>query len=137
MDPMSAMMAMMMMGGGGKGMGGKGTMGAVKGDPKQMVYVGNLDFKVTWQALKDHMKQAGKVQFCSVLTEDGTEWSRSKGMACVRFETEQEANNAIQMLNGVELQGRPLKVDHWQLLSLNCVALSSYERPLAAEMCFA
>ena len=43
----------------------------------------------------------------------------------------------LRMLNGVELQGRPLKVDHWQLLSLNCVALSSYERPLAAEMCFA
>ena len=32
--------------------------------------------QTTWHTVKDHMKEIGKVQFCSVLTEDGTEWGR-------------------------------------------------------------
>ncbi|CAE7355876.1 unnamed protein product [Symbiodinium natans] len=107
-DPMAAMMAMMMAGGFS---GGKGNQ--VKGDPQFLVYVANIDWKAQWQDLKDHMKQAGTVQFCSILTEDGTDWGRSKGMACVRYATVEEAANAVATLNGSEFKGRPLKVDHW------------------------
>merc|ERR1719321_2521744 len=102
---------MMMKGWGGKGgwMGGKGMMGnnnKVKGDPKTMVYVGNLPYKVRWQELKDHMKQAGTVEFCTVLTQDGTEWGRSKGVGCVRYASEAEAQAAIAQLNETQLQER-------------------------------
>ncbi|CAE7652408.1 PABN1 [Symbiodinium sp. CCMP2456] len=106
--PMAAMMAMMMSGGFS---GGKASQ--VKGDPKFLVYVANVDWKATWQELKDHMKQAGTVEFCSILTEDGTDWGRSKGMACVRYATEQDVANAIATLNQSDFKGRPIKVDHW------------------------
>jgi len=39
---------------------------------------------------------------------------RKKGFGFVRFSNEEDANNAIKELNGVELQGRALEVrlDH-------------------------
>merc|ERR1711862_429090 len=55
------------------------------GEPDQLVYVGNLKYEVKWQDLKDHMKQAGNVEYCEVLTEDGTDWGRSRGAGCVRY----------------------------------------------------
>merc|ERR1711972_496647 len=59
----------------GKGcMKGGGKVNEVKGDPACIVYVGGLAWKIDWKALKDLMKQAGTVEFCNVLTEDGTEF---------------------------------------------------------------
>jgi len=68
---------------------------------------------VKWQDLKDHMKQAGNVEFCRVLTEDGTEYGRSKGSGCVRYGSEAEVEQAISMLAETELMGRNILVDHW------------------------
>lgn len=36
---------------------------------------------------------------------------RSRGFAFVEFESEEDAAKAIEMLNGKDLAGRPLKVD--------------------------
>ncbi|KAK1746733.1 hypothetical protein QTG54_002077 [Skeletonema marinoi] len=33
------------------------------------VYVGNLAWSVSWQDLKDHMRDAGDVQYSKVLTD--------------------------------------------------------------------
>lgn len=94
----------------GKGMG---KQIKVHGDFDQMVYVGNLPWKMEYQALKDHFASAGTVEFVKVLTEDGTTMSRSKGMACVRFTNGQEADAAIATLNGSEFAGRKLVIDRW------------------------
>jgi len=94
----------------GKG-GGKAT--PVMGDPKLLVYVGNLSYHVTWQDLKVHMSQAGNVEFAKVLTEDGTDYGRSRGTGCVRYSTEVEVENAISLLGESELKGRSILVDHW------------------------
>lgn len=118
--------------GGGKGMfwgfGGKGFMGKgywfgggkgggksmrVFGDTTQMVYVGNLPYKMEWQEVKDVMKSAGTVEFVKIMTQDGSNYTSSKGSACVRFSSAEEANTAIATLNGTELQGRKLVVDAW------------------------
>lgn len=98
-----------------KGFGGKGAPrgGEVHGDPKLLVYVGNLKYEVKWQDLKDHMKQAGAVEYCRVLTEDGTDWGRSKGAGCVRYSTEEEVQEAIDTLAESELMGRKILVDRW------------------------
>eukprot|EP01031_Cornospumella_fuschlensis_P044313 gene44313-54186_t len=68
------------------------------------VYVGNLDYTVTWQELKDHMKLfGGHVLHADVLTfPDG----RSKGCGIVEFSTVHEAQTAIERLNDSELKGR-------------------------------
>lgn len=97
---------------GGKGFRGKSD--EVHGDVAQLVYVGNLPFKIEWQEIKDHMKQAGAVEFVKILTEDGSEYGRSKGSACVRFSSVAEANGATQMLGGTLIGGRAIVVDKWR-----------------------
>lgn len=106
------MMAAMFMGKGFKGFKGfGGKFNEVHGD--NLVYVGNLAYEIQWQDLKDHMKQAGTVEFCRVLTEDGTDWGRSKGAGCVRYSSEEEVERAISMLAESELKGRKILVDRW------------------------
>jgi len=72
------------------------------------VYVGNLSYRTSWQDLKDHFKQIGKVVYSNVLEESGTK--RSKGCGIVEFETPAEAAKAIEELHDSELQGRPIFV---------------------------
>lgn len=92
---------------------GKGKALKVHGDFDQMVYVGNLPWKAEWQELKDHMKQAGTVEFAKILTEDGTRMGRSKGIGCVRYSSAVEAEEAVATLNESEMMGRQITVDRW------------------------
>merc|ERR1712203_785653 len=89
----------------GKGRGkGKGNgQEKVYGDPGTKVYVGNLPSQARWQELKDHMKQAGDVEFVS----------RKGKSAQVRYSSVAEAQQAIATLNGSELMGNKLEVDVW------------------------
>ncbi|KAK3253069.1 hypothetical protein CYMTET_37661 [Cymbomonas tetramitiformis] len=73
-------------------------------------YVGNLSFKTTWQDLKDHFRQAGQVVYADVMREGNSSNGRSRGCGIVEFETAEEAANAINTLNDVECDGRPLFV---------------------------
>ncbi|KAL7453401.1 hypothetical protein ACHAWC_005077 [Mediolabrus comicus] len=71
------------------------------------VYVGNLAWSVSWQDLKDHMRDAGDVQYSKVLTDrDG----RSKGCGIVEFSTVEGAKDAIEKLTDTELKGRKIFV---------------------------
>lgn len=71
------------------------------------VYVGNLSWDVTWQDLKDHMREAGDVLYAEVLTEhDG----RSKGCGIVEYSDASEAQEAIDSLNDSDLKGRMIFV---------------------------
>jgi len=71
------------------------------------VYVGNLAYGVAWQDLKDHMREAGEVQFAEVMMmQDG----RSKGCGIVEFVDAEGAQNAIETLNDTELCGRQIFV---------------------------
>ena len=71
------------------------------------VYVGNLAHEVAWQDLKDHMRNAGDVQYAEVMMmSDG----RSKGCGIVKFATAEGAKNAIETLNDTELEGRQIFV---------------------------
>jgi len=79
-------------------------------DEGRMVYVGGLPFKAEWQELKDHMKAAGEVEFASIVAN---ETGRSRGVGFVRYKTEEEAQNAIDSLNGSVMDGRTITVDLW------------------------
>eukprot|EP00658_Telonema_sp_P-2_P018385 TRINITY_DN17216_c0_g1_i2.p1 TRINITY_DN17216_c0_g1~~TRINITY_DN17216_c0_g1_i2.p1 ORF type:complete len:140 (+),score=29.48 TRINITY_DN17216_c0_g1_i2:256-675(+) len=74
------------------------------------VYVGNLDWGVSWQDLKDHFRSAGDVVFAEVMTEGGKAGGRSKGCGIVEFSSSAEATAAIQQLNDTEIQGRQIFV---------------------------
>jgi RNA recognition motif-containing protein len=57
---------------------------------------GNLSWTLTWQALKDHMRQAGEVVHAQIITEFNT--GRSKGCGIVEYATDEEAQKAITTL---------------------------------------
>lgn len=69
-------------------------------DQSCRVYVGNLSWKVRWQDLKDHMKQAGEVVRADVFEDFN---GRSKGCGIVEYSAPEEAQRAIKELNDSEL----------------------------------
>ncbi|KAL0575219.1 hypothetical protein V5O48_006758 [Marasmius crinis-equi] len=73
------------------------------------LFVGNLPFHCQWQDLKDLFRRAGTILRADVaLGQDG----RSRGFGTVVFATEADAERALRMFNGHELNGRPLKVHY-------------------------
>lgn len=73
------------------------------------LYVGNLSFSATEQELEDHFGTVGKVTSVKIISDRDT--GRSKGFAFVEYETDEEAQTAIERFNGQELAGRPLTVN--------------------------
>ncbi|KAK6465969.1 hypothetical protein DFJ63DRAFT_47058 [Scheffersomyces coipomensis] len=73
--------------------------------PGTEVFIGNLPFSINWQALKDLMRQAGEV----VRADVKLDWSgKSKGFGTVVFSSVAEADKAIEMFQGYEIEGRQL-----------------------------
>ena len=73
------------------------------------LYVGNLSYSVTEDALKEYFSQAGTVESVMILFDKVT--GRSKGFGFVEMSTEEEAQKAIEMFNGKELESRPITVN--------------------------
>jgi RNA recognition motif-containing protein len=72
------------------------------------LYVGNLSYETTEQALRELFMQAGNVVSVALIKEPGTQ--RSKGFAFVAMTTQSEAQKAISMFNGYTLDERQLNV---------------------------
>lgn len=71
------------------------------------LFVQNLSWGTDWRQLKDHFRQCGEVDRAEVAeSPDG----RKKGFGLIRYHTARDAQNAIETLNGVELDGRALEV---------------------------
>merc|ERR1719464_1252001 len=79
-------------------------------DEGRGVYVGGLNFSTQWQKLKDHMRQAGNVEYVDVLMN---EMGQPKGVGYVRYATEAEAQQAVSQMNGSILDEKQLAVDPW------------------------
>src|SRR5438552_5590816 len=73
------------------------------------IYVGNLAWAVTADDLLELFGQYGKVARAQVITDRET--GRSRGFGFVEMETDAEAEQAIQALNGFEHESRPLTVN--------------------------
>ena len=73
------------------------------------LYVGNLPFNTTEQALVDTFSQCGTVETAKVITDRDT--GRSKGFGFVEMGSDEEAQKAIEQFNGQDYNGRPLKVN--------------------------
>jgi RNA recognition motif-containing protein len=72
------------------------------------LYVGNLVYEASDDDLKNHFSQAGNVVSATVIRFRDT--GRSKGFGFVEMETEEEAQKAIDTLNGQDYKGRKLVV---------------------------
>src|SRR5438105_1562129 len=73
------------------------------------LYVGNLAYGVTDSDLQAMFEPHGTVQSAQVIMDRDT--GRSKGFGFVEMGSDQEAQAAIQALNGIEKEGRPLTVN--------------------------
>jgi RNA recognition motif-containing protein len=73
------------------------------------LYVGNLTYGVTDSTLLEMFEPHGTVQSAQVIMDRDT--GRSKGFGFVEMGSDQEAQAAIQALNGKEVDGRSLTVN--------------------------
>lgn len=71
------------------------------------LYVGNLPFSVSWQALKDLFKQAGVVERADIPLDHQ---KRSKGFGLVLMEDIEQARVAQEMFHNYDWQGRTIDV---------------------------
>lgn len=73
------------------------------------LYVGGLPYSVTEGQLEEIFSQHGSVQSARVISDKFT--GRSRGFGFVEMGSDDEAQKAIQALNGTELEGRTLVVN--------------------------
>lgn len=75
----------------------------------QTLYIGNVSFQSTDASLAAHFATVGTVVSAKIVMDKFS--GRSRGFAFVEMSTPEEAAQAISMLDGKELDGRPLKVN--------------------------
>ena len=73
------------------------------------LYVGNLSFHTSEDALRDAFGEYGTVADARVILDRET--GRSRGFGFVTMESGDAANKAIEAMNGAVLDGRPLRVN--------------------------
>ncbi len=73
------------------------------------IYVGNLPWSISDQDLADAFGAFGSVEKASIISDRNS--GRSKGFGFVTMNNADEANQAIEAMNGSELGGRALKVN--------------------------
>jgi len=71
------------------------------------VFVGNLSFKTTEAELSEHFKASGTVVGANIITRG----PRSLGYGFVELESEEDANNAVKLMNKKEIDGRQINVE--------------------------
>jgi RNA recognition motif-containing protein len=73
------------------------------------LYVGNLPFSATEEALSAKLSEFGQVESVKIITDRDT--GRSKGFGFVEMSSDSEAHAAIDALNGADYDGRPMRVN--------------------------
>ncbi len=73
------------------------------------LYVGGLSYSTTEGTLKEKFSEAGTVESANVIADKMS--GRSKGFGFVEMSTDEEAQKAIEMFNGKELDGRTVTVN--------------------------
>ncbi|BCX16073.1 MAG: hypothetical protein KatS3mg098_302 [Candidatus Parcubacteria bacterium] len=73
------------------------------------LYVGNLSYKTTGDQLSEMFSEAGEVSSANVIVDKMS--GRSRGFGFVEMANDEEADKAIEMFNGKEVDGRRLVVN--------------------------
>jgi len=73
------------------------------------LFVGGLNYKTTEEMLKEIFSKAGTVSSAVIIMDRMT--NRSKGFGFVEMENDSEADAAISMYDGQELDGRKVIVN--------------------------
>lgn len=74
------------------------------------LYAGSLSFKTSDEGPRELFEKNGrKLLECKVIADRET--GRSRGFALVEMESEDDAQKAIEELDGLEMEGRALRVN--------------------------
>ena len=73
------------------------------------LYVGSLSYSTTDESLKNAFSQAGSVSSATVIIDKMT--GKSRGFGFVEMSSDDEAQKAIEMLNGKDVDGRKVTVN--------------------------
>ena len=73
------------------------------------IYVGQLDYSVAEDDLKDAFSEFGDVSSVRIITDRSS--GQSKGFGFVEMPDDSEAAKAMEALNGSQLKGREIKVN--------------------------
>jgi len=73
------------------------------------IFVGNLPFSATEDALRDLFGPFGEVQQVRIMTDRDT--GKSRGFAFVEMAQDEDAAKAMGALNGKEFEGRALTIN--------------------------
>lgn len=73
------------------------------------LFVGNLPWSMTEESLQQLFSEAGTVESATIIKDKMS--NRSKGFGFVEMSTEEEAQAAIDAINGREIEGRALTVN--------------------------
>lgn len=72
------------------------------------IYVANISYRATEDGLKELFEEYGQVSSVKIISDKFT--GKSKGFGFIEMPNDSEAKNAMNALNGAELQGRNLVV---------------------------
>lgn len=72
------------------------------------IFIANLDFSITTDDLKATFSQFGEVSYAHVVYDNKTK--KSRGFGYIEMEDTSQAIQAIEALNGMEVNGRKLDV---------------------------
>jgi RNA recognition motif-containing protein len=75
----------------------------------QKLFIGGLSFSTPTERLRELFAQIDGVQSVTIVTDRET--GQSRGFGFVEVETTEAANRAVAKLNGVQLDGRALRVE--------------------------
>jgi RNA recognition motif-containing protein len=73
------------------------------------LFVAGISYSMTEDELRDLFAEFGTVSSAQIITDRET--NRSKGFGFVEMSSDDESKNAIQGLNGKDINGRPLTVN--------------------------
>lgn len=73
------------------------------------LYVGNLPYSVTDNELADMFSEHGTVEHAQIIIDRST--NQSKGFGFVEMQSDEEAQAAIDAVNGTEIGGRSVVVN--------------------------
>lgn len=90
------------------------------------LYVGGLSYDTTEATLKETFSAAGTVESATIIIDKMT--NRSKGFGFVEMATDEEAQKAIETLNGKELDGRTLTVNEARPMETRAPRTGGYNR---------
>ena len=74
------------------------------------LFVGGMSFNTTEEGLREAFGAFGPVAEIQIITDRDT--GRSRGFGFVSFASDGDAQKALEQMNGAQLDGRTLRVDH-------------------------